>query len=297
MTGYPQALKDHLAGGVTTLARCFAVARKDGAVLGFTDHDRDLGFEGITFRAGSGLTAKAIQQSTGLAVDNTEAFGALTSEAITEEDILAGRYDGAEVRGWLVNWADVAVRALQFRGTMGEVVRRGGGFNAELRGLAEGLNQPQGLIYHARCSAVLGDGRCRFDLTRPGYAEERAVEAVEGARVFRFGGLTGYDDRWFEKGRFEVLTGPAAGLVGAVKNDRLRAGEVREVELWQALGVAPVPGDLVRIEAGCDRRPDTCRLKFANYDNFRGFPDIPGEDWLMSYPVSAAVNDGGSRRG
>lgn len=297
MTGYPDVLKDHLAGGVTTLARCFAVARKDGAVLGFTDHDRDLGFEGITFRAGSGLTAKAIQQSTGLAVDNTEAFGALTSEAITEEDILAGRYDGAEVRGWLVNWADVAVRALQFRGTMGEVVRRGGGFNAELRGLAEGLNQPQGLIYHARCSAVLGDGRCRFDLGRPGHAEERAVEAVEGARVFRSGGLTGYDDRWFEKGRFEVLTGPAAGLVGAVKNDRLRAGEVREVELWQALGVAPVPGDLVRLQAGCDRRPDTCRLKFANYDNFRGFPDIPGEDWLMSYPVGAAVNDGGSRRG
>ena len=297
MTGYPDVLKDHLAGGVTTLARCFAVARKDGVVLGFTDHDRDLGFEGITFRAGSGLTAKAIQQSTGLAVDNTEAFGALTSEAITEEDILAGRYDGAEVSGWLVNWADVAVRALQFRGTMGEVVRRGGGFNAELRGLAEGLNQPQGLIYHARCSAVLGDGRCRFDLTRPGHAEERAVEAVEGARVFRFAGFDSYDDRWFEKGRFEVLTGPAAGLVGAVKNDRLRAGEVREVELWQALGVAPVPGDLVRIEAGCDRRPDTCRLKFANYDNFRGFPDIPGDDWLMSYPVGAAVNDGGSRRG
>ncbi len=293
---YPQALMDHLAGGATTLARCFAVTRRDGMVLGVTDHDRDLGFDGITFRAGSGLTAKAIQQSTGLAVDNTEAFGALKSDAITEADILGGRYDGAEVRTWLVNWADVSVRTLQFRGTLGEVVRRGGGFNAELRGLAEGLNQPQGLIYHSRCSAVLGDGRCRFDLTLPGYAEERAVEEVDGGRVFRFADFTGYDDRWFEKGRFAVLTGAAKGLIGAVKNDRLRGGGIREVELWQALGVAPAPGDLVRLEAGCDKRTETCRLKFANLDNFRGFPDIPGEDWLMSYPVGAAVNDGGSRR-
>lgn len=293
---YPQALKDHLALGVTTLARAFAVKRKDGVELGFTDHDRDLVFDGITFRAGSGMTAKAIQQATGLSVDNSEAFGALQSEAITEADILAGRYDGAEVRGWLVNWADVSVRALQFRGTLGEIVRKGGAFNAELRGLSEALNQEQGQIYHARCSAVLGDARCKFDLSQFGYSEERAVEEVNGGRLFRFSGFTGYDDRWFEKGRFRVLNGNAAGLVGAVKNDRLGKDGVRLIELWQTLVASPVPGDMIRLEAGCDRRADTCRLKFANFDNFRGFPDIPGEDWLMSYPVSSGVNDGRSRR-
>ena len=168
---YPTAMEAHLATGVTTVARCFAVTRKDGVVMGFTDHDRDLSFEGIVFRAGSGMTAKAIQQATGLSVDNTEAFGALRSDAITEADILAGRYDGAQVRGWLVNWADVSVRRLQFQGTLGEVVRKGAGFNAELRGLSEALNQAQGQIYHARCSAVLGVARCRFDLGQPGYAE------------------------------------------------------------------------------------------------------------------------------
>lgn len=293
---YPQTMKDHLAGGATTLARAFAVSRKDGIVLGFTDHDRDLAFGGITFRADSGLTAKAVQQATGLSVDNSEAFGALRSDAITEADILAGRYDGAEVTGWLVNWADVSVRALQFRGTLGEIVRSGGAFNAELRGLAEGLNQAQGQIFHGRCSAVLGDARCRFDLDQPGYSEGRPVEAVEDARVFRFASLAGYEDRWFEKGRLRVLSGAAAGLVGTIKNDRLVSGDAREVELWQELGAVPAPGDMVRLEAGCDKRADTCRLKFANFDNFRGFPDIPGEDWLMSYPLSAGANDGGSRR-
>lgn len=297
MSLYPQELIDHLAGGCTTLARAFAVTRRDGVVMGFTDHDRDLAFDGITFRADSGLTAKALQMGTGLAVGNSEAVGALRSDAITEADILAGRYDGAEVRAWLVNWADVSVRALQFRGTLGEITRGGGAFTAELRGLSERLNQPQGRIFHPRCSAVLGDRHCRFDLALPGYAETLAVEVVEEGRIFRFAGLAGYPERFFEKGRFQVLDGSAAGLVGIVKNDRMTSATVRTVELWQALGILPLAGDQVRIEAGCDKRADTCKLKFANFVNFRGFPDIPGEDWLISYPVSGGANDGGSLKG
>ena len=294
---YGAEMKAHLATGSTTLARAFAVTRKDGVVMGFTDHDRDLSFDGILFRADTGLTARALQMGTGLAVDNSEAFGALRSDAITENDILAGRYDGAEVRGWLVNWADVSVRALQFCGSLGEITRSAGAFTAELRGLSERLNQPQGRIYQARCSAVLGDLACGFDLTQPGYSDERAVEGVDDARVFRFAAFAGFDDRFFEKGRFQVLSGRAAGLIGMIKNDRVAVTGGRTVELWQALGIEPEAGDLVRIEAGCDKRTDTCRLKFANFINFRGFPAIPGEDWLMSFPARSGINDGGSLRG
>lgn len=291
-----EALRAHLAQGVTTVARAVAIRRRDGVELGFTDHDRDLEFEGILFRADTGMSARAIQQATGLSVDNTEAFGALSSEAISEEDILAGRYDGAEVRGWLVNWADVSMRALQFRGTLGEVVRSGGAFSAELRGLSEALNRDEGRIYHAECSAVLGDGRCGVDLGAPGYFEERPVEVVEEGRLFRFAAFSGHADRWFEKGRLRVLSGPAQGLVGVVKNDRLAGDGSRVIELWQSLRIRPGAGDLVRIEAGCDRRLQTCRLKFGNLRNFRGFPHIPGEDWLMSYPVRGGANDGGALR-
>ncbi|MFZ5750243.1 MAG: DUF2163 domain-containing protein [Pseudomonadota bacterium] len=294
---FPEDLKAHLALGATTLARAVAVERRDGVVVGFTDHDRDLEFDGIRFRADSGMTAKALQQGTGLSVDNTEAAGVLSADSITEPDILAGRYDGARVRMWTVNWADPAMRVQTFAGSLGEVVRRGSAFTAELRGLGEALNQPQGRVYHARCSAVLGDGDCGFDLDRPGYSETRPVESVEEGRTFRFADLAGYEDRWFEKGRLRVMTGGAAGLIGVVKNDRFLDTGGRAIELWQALGQVPAAGDLVRIEAGCDRRADTCRLKFDNLLNFRGFPDIPGEDWLMSYPVSSGVNDGGSRRG
>jgi len=290
-----QALHAHLATGVATVCRCWSVTRADGVVLGFTDHDEALAFDGVSFRADSGLTAKALVQGTGLSVDNTEAIGALMSEAITEEDILAGRYDGAEVRAWLVNWADTGARMMLFRGSIGEVSRSGGAFEAELRGLTEALNQPQGRVYQPRCSAVLGDGLCRFDMAAEGYRADVPVEVVEGGRVFRFTGLDAFDLRWFERGRLEVLSGAAAGLVGIVKNDRLsNAG--REVELWEQLPAEVAAGDMVRLEAGCDKRAETCRLKFDNFLNFRGFPHIPGEDWLMSYPRKSRRNEGGSRR-
>ena len=120
MTG----LADHLALGATTVCHAWALERADGVVMGFTDHDGDLAFEGIRFLAGTGLTAGALQQVTGLAVDNAEVAGALSDAGIREADIRAGRFDGAEVRLWLVNWADVGQRMLRFRGSLGEVVQQ-----------------------------------------------------------------------------------------------------------------------------------------------------------------------------
>lgn len=287
-------LNDHLATGTTTLARAWAVQRADGVVLGFTDHDRDLEFDGIVFRAGSGLTARALQQTTGLAVDNSEALGALSDAALTEADLMAGRYDGADVLIWWVNWADVTERRLLFRGSLGEVARDGAAFRAELRGLTEPLGRPSGRIFQSPCSAVLGDAACRFDLSTPGYAVELPAEVVTEGERFVFADLPGFDDRWFEKGRLEVVSGAAAGLAGAIKADRAGPGGRREVVLWQRLAAAVAPGDMLRLQAGCDKRPETCRLKFGNFLNFQGFPDIPGEDWLMAVPRQGGANDGGS---
>ncbi len=291
--GKPELL-EHMAGGSTTLCRAWAVTRRDGVELGFTDHDSDLSFAGITFKADTGLTAKALQQSTGLSVDNSEAMGALSDAAISEADILAGRYDRAEVRSWLVNWARVGDRMLVFRGTLGEITRAGGAFHAELRGLAEKLNQVQGRVYHRHCAAVLGDGACKFDLSAPGFTADLGVERIEDRATLIFADLDTFADRWFERGRLIVQSGAAIGLSAAIKADRILPDGRRRVELWQRLGADLAPGDQIRLEAGCDKRSTTCRQKFNNFMNFRGFPHIPGEDWMTSYPTSASVNDGGS---
>lgn len=289
-------LHAHLAGGLTTVARAWAVTRKDGTRLGFTDHDRDLSFDGLVFRADSGLSARALSQSTGLSVDNTEAMGALSASAISEADIVAGRYDGAEVVAWLVNWADVTERRVMFRGDIGEVRRAEGAFHAELRGLTERLNRPVGRVYQKPCTAVLGDADCGFDLSGGGYVHEGALAGVEENRVFLAGNLSGFASGWFQRGRLQVLSGAAQGLEGAIKRDHLRSDGARVIEIWEPLRATPEGGDTVRLTAGCDKRFETCRLKFGNLLNFRGFPDLPEEDWITVHPSYVKRLDGGSRR-
>lgn len=292
----PEALDAHLRTGVTGVARCWKLTRRDGRTYGFTDHDRDLVFDGVTFRAGTGLTAAALSQTTGLSVDNTEAVGALSDAAVTEADIAAGRFDGAEVEAWMVQWAAPEHRVLQFRGTLGEVGRANGAFTAELRGLAEALNVPRGRAYQKTCPAVLGDADCGFDLSTPGYFAELAPASIEDGRVFVFEDVAGYEPRWFERGVLSVLDGAAEGLSGAIKRDRAEASGLRRIELWDRLRAEIAPGDRVRLTAGCDKHMATCRLKFSNILNFRGFPDIPGEDWMLAHPTRQSVRDGGSRR-
>ena len=266
----------------TTVARAWSVRRADGLTLGFTDHDQRLVFGGVTFRPDRGLTARALVQGTGLSVDNSEAVGALNDDAITERDLMAGRWDQAELRMWEVDWSDVTRRKLVFRGSLGEVSRANGAFRAELRGLSDALNAPQGRVYHPRCSARLGDGACRVDLSAESLSVLRQVQVMDEGRVFTFTAFPAFDAAWFDHGRLEVLSGAAQGLHGAIKNDTARPGGQRIIELWSGLGILPATGDQIRLTAGCDKAADTCRLKFRNQLNFRGFPHLPSEDWLMA---------------
>lgn len=289
-------LQTHLDSGATTIARAWSVTRADGVVLGFTDHDADLAFDGVTFAANAGLSARALEQVTGLAVDNSEAVGALRDAGLSESDIMAGRYDGAALVIWQVNWADVAQRQILFRGSLGEITRAGGAFRAELRGLSEALNTQGGRVYHAACAAVLGDGACRFDLNTPGYFVQVPLVAVSGAEL-RFAAVASVSAGWFAHGRALVQSGQAAGLTGLVRHDQTGADGARIITLWDSIRAPLVAGDMVRLEAGCDKQADSCRLKFANFLNFRGFPHIPGDDWMTAYPRQGQPNRGGRIRG
>lgn len=266
----------------STYARAWRIRRRDGLALGFTDHDQTLEFEGGKFRPDSGMSARALVQGSGLSVDNSEAEGALSDDAITEPDLMAGRWDGAELMMWEVDWSDVSHRRLVFRGSLGEVSRSSGAFRAELRGLTEPLNAPQGRVFHPKCSARLGDKACKVDLEAEPLTTLVEVDGCEERLIFRFASFPQFDANWFERGVLSVETGSAVGLQGNIKNDIALPDGGREIELWQALGKAPEPGDRLRLTAGCNKSAETCRLKFDNFANFRGFPHLPAEDWLMA---------------
>ena len=290
------ALQSHLASGATTLCWCWKLTRGDGPTLGFTDHDVPLSFDGATYEAVCGFTASEVQSLLNLAVDNLTVQGALSSASLDEDDLAAGLYDDAAIEIWRVNWADVSQRVLMRKGNLGQVTRGRTAFQAEMRGLAHILNQPVGRVYSYSCDADLGDARCTVALSDPAFAGAGSVSAALDARRFTVSGLDAFADGWFANGKLAWTGGANAGRAMEVKRHGVSAGVVT-LELWQAMSEAIAAGDGFALTAGCDKQFSTCKAKFANGANFRGFPYMPGNDLVTSYPAQTQPLDGGSRYG
>lgn len=283
MRHVPAALQAHLDTGATTLCRCWRLARRDGTVQGFTDHDRPLAFDGLTHHPGAGFGAGALESATGLAADNIEVAGALTSDAITAADLEAGAYDDAEVDLFLVNWADPDQRVLLFRGSIGETSRGSHSFTAELRGMAHRLGQPTGRAFLRRCDAALGDARCGVALAPvPG-----TIAAIAPDGTLTIPQAATAPDGTYTHGLLAWTDGPNAGRPLPVRD---HAGA--RLTLWSPPSAPPVPGESVTLTEGCDKRFETCRTRFANAPRFRGYPHMPGDDWMTRYPATGERNDG-----
>lgn len=211
------ALADRTAGGAATLCHAWLVTLADGRRLGFTDHDRPLKVGGVECSAASGWTAGAAEAALGVQPGTAALTGALDDAAVSEADLEAGAWDRAAVECRRVDWERPELFVSLWRGRISRVTRSGRRFEAEVEGPLALLDRVAGRTYARTCDAVLGDARCRADLSG-------------------------------------------------------------------------------RPEAVCDGRFATCRERFDNVVNFRGFPDIPGEDLLLLTPDGGGRNDGGSRR-
>lgn len=274
------ALANHLASGATSLCHCWKLTRKDGSQQGFTDHDRALVFDGLTFEAASGFTASNLESGLGLSPDNMEAEGALASDSIAEQDIALGKYDEASIELWRVNWREPEQRILLTKGTLGEIRRNGNQWLAEMRSQASKLESPVGRVFQHHCDADLGDARCKVDLSSASFSGDGAVVTVQG-RALHVSGVDAYEAGLFAHGRCRFTTGALAGQAFDIRHHFLRGTQVW-IELWDAPNTPPASGDQVHLVAGCDKHFSTCCKRFANGANFRGFPHMPGNDFIIA---------------
>jgi uncharacterized phage protein (TIGR02218 family) len=222
------------------------------------------------------MLPSAVSVSDGFDADNVDVRGALTGDAITAEDLKAGRWDGAAVAIFMTDWAAPGAELLHVaRGTLGEVGLVGDGFTAELKGPTAALDAPVVEQTSPECRAALGDKRCRVDMgARVRLARVTAVlsEQVVGVDAAE-PSVNAYGH-----GRLRWIGGRNSGLVSDV-----RASAGNEVTLREAPVFAPAAGDLVELSEGCDRRFETCVARFGNGVNFRGEPHLPGMDLLTRY--------------
>lgn len=280
------------ASGASAFVRCFKITRADAVVVGATDHDRDITFEGVVYRARAALDPTEMSAELGLAPDELDAQGALRSDDITEADLLAGFYDGAAVEVWDVSSEAPADRKLRRLMVLGEVERGPTGFRAEIYSRQKSLQRERGRVYTKLCDAELGDTRCGVDVSGPAFTGTGIVTAG-GVLEITATGLTTYADNWFDGG---VLTFTSGALAGEAREVRVSRGVTGAtvVKLWRALTAAPAVSDAFSIRAGCSKDWDTCGGKFGNRARFRGFPFMIGQ---IAITVVAREGDPGNTGG
>jgi hypothetical protein len=216
------AMRAHLDAETTRLAAIWRITRKDGHQFFFTDHDRDIVFNGDTYRADAGFARTAIRSDAGFAVDNLDLGGVFAAGGIVEDEVRAGLFDWAEIRVSFVNWhGEIRLR----RGTLGETrLTPQGYFHAELRGLSQPLAQSTLEVFSPNCRADLGDARCKFPIQSVELGRDQAVSEGAFYRVATAAGTGSarYEDRIYEV--VEAGTTAASQLaydttIGAVTTD------------------------------------------------------------------------------
>jgi uncharacterized phage protein (TIGR02218 family) len=283
MKTLPGALATAYQQPATRLTVLVKLTRRDGAVYGFTSHDKPLRYNGLLYL--SGTTAPALstmQRSTGFEPSNADVDGVF-NDSVTASDVEAELWSGAIVDVYRADWSDISKGAeLLAHGELGEITHDGRAYKVEMMGRAHKLGRVITRAYLPTCHWDLGDSRCGVDIEA--LAVNGTVSAVTDNRNFEANDILSAS-QYHTYGRITWLTGENEGREMEVKEQlvggdfELLIGMRREIAL----------GDTLRAYPGCNKLLKTgvaeylgdCKVKFNNVVNFGGFPEIPGIDKIL----------------
>ena len=275
----------HVATATHTRAHMVRLDLVDGTSIGITDHDIDIAFNlgdgSITYSASTGVLASDIVLKAGFDADNCELQGPIGS-TVTRAAILGGRYNRARVRIFEVNWnslADGAIKLLQ--GSIAQANVISGKFSFQVRSDVDYLNQTIGRLITPYCKHDLGDANCQFALV----AVVGTVTAVTDAMRFTVSFTGSYANDYFNLGTVEATSGTLAGTQPVEIFDWTSGGAKT---LFTPLAEAPAIADTFDMKRGCGKTRTICRDTFSNVVNFGGFPEVPGSDQVLKYPIPSA---------
>lgn len=270
---------------IRTLCYCWLLTRADGTILGFTDHDQTIRIDDTDCMPQTGMTAGTMELESGFALNGGQAEAALSTDAISSDDILDGLYDRATVQLYLVNWRAPETAQLLRTMRIAKITQADGIFSAEMDGLLSGFDAPQGRHFRRNCDATFGDANCGINTALPAYRQSVTTMAGSHGLVIHIQPLeTSASD--YANGTF-ALSGELLSIVQIETN--MTTWKIHLKTAPKAAISAEQKGNLI---AGCDKSFSTCRARFNNAKNFRGFPHLPGNDAAYQFAKRNDVFDG-----
>jgi uncharacterized phage protein (TIGR02218 family) len=270
-----------------TFCWCWLITRTDGLMVGFTSIDLELAIASVVYRPFTGFDPGAAQWSEGLdKTDSQTLAGILDQSGISRAELLSGVYTGAEVRRFLVNYLDPPVsfeisrtNPLKFielpRGYIAEIKSNNLGYEIKVKDELSLLDRPIGTNTSMTCRCNLGDDRCRVNLTP--FTWQVTVTEVESRRNFKI--LGNFPDNYFDRGRLKFTSGNNAQIH---RDIGFHVGS--SLILYEPLPFEINVGDTLTVISGCVKTELACVVKFRNFANFQGEPDIPTTDLAINTP-------------
>ncbi len=261
------------------MADCFTFALRSGLILSYTNVDVSFSYNGSTYLGNAilvdGLKYKA---AIGLEVDQQQiTVAARSTDTITGgapflQALRDGSFDGCEIERDRVFFSDriggTAIGSVTlFKGRLG-VVDEIGRTSAKLTVNSDlvllDIDMPRN-VYQPTCLHTLYDSGCT--LVKNAFGSNGTVGSGSTASVINWSGAS----LNFQQGSITFTSGVNAGATATVGS--VVAGT--SMNLLYPLESVPSSGDGFTVYYGCDHTPGTCKTKFNNLGNFRGFPYVP----------------------
>ena len=277
--------KTALANETTTLAWCWLIQRQDGTTIGFTSFDLPLSIDGVSYSAATGFTPSAVATSEGLAQnDNQNLKSILSSDAISETDLLAGKYNYGRITCFIVDVTNLPTSVSEdppkflhlYSGILGKIKKSERNFEIEVRGLDHKLENKLGELTSKFCRYQFGGFGCGVNLSP--YTYTQAITGVSNQYTFTIDGNLA--DSSLDRGKLTFLTGANAGISADIASNW-----ASQVVLFQPLPYTIAVGDTVTVVQGCAKTLLAC-AKYNNVINFGGEPHVPLTDKALNMPIS-----------
>ena len=261
------------------MADAFQFTMRDGTVLCYTNSDVTFTYGGNTYLANSVLIdGLKYSAKIGLEVDTQQITVAARSTDMVPgggnflQSLRDGSFDGCEIIRYRVFFSDriggTAVgQVMLFKGRLG-VIDEIGRTTAKLTVNSDlvllDIDMPRNVYQRRACtrSTTLG-----CTLVKNAYGANGAAGSGSTFSTINWSGASTN----FAQGSITFTSGVNEGFQTTVQS----AVNGTSLTLIYPLESPPSTGDTFTVYYGCDHTPGTCKAKFNNLANFRGFPYVP----------------------